>query len=197
MVAWLLEQGHDARGIDQNPETVAAARRFLASRGCDAARITAAALDELVGVGTTVDNVVSMDCLEHIEDDRRAFTQLTALLEPGGRLVVTVPALPAVFSRRDEDMGHYRRYVPDTLRELATGLPLRIDEVRYWNLLGVAPTFLSARILRRRMSESFRYGGDGLRRRALRAALSSWFQNVENRIRPPLGLTLILTATRS
>ncbi|MFH0352493.1 MAG: class I SAM-dependent methyltransferase, partial [Chromatiales bacterium] len=40
MVAWLVEHGHDAHGIDLNADTVAAARRFLTSRGRDPMRVS-------------------------------------------------------------------------------------------------------------------------------------------------------------
>jgi hypothetical protein len=68
--------------------------------------------------------------------------------------------------------------------------------VRYWNALGVAPTFISNRVLKRLIDESFRYGKPTLSKRVLRAGLSAWFRFVENPSRPPLGLTLFMSATR-
>jgi len=42
------------------------------------------------------------------------------VLEPGGILIVTVPAGPALWSDLDEALGHFRRYRRETLlRELA------------------------------------------------------------------------------
>ena len=196
MVAWLVEHGHDARGIDLNADTVAAARHFLASRGRDPMRVSCGSPAEIIPTGLTLDNVISMDTLEHDEDDHRAFAQLVELTRPGGRLIVTVPALMALFGPRDRDMGHFRRYSRESLCELAAPHNIRIDDLRYWNLIGVAPAFVTARLLRCRIDESFRYGGDSLAKRLMRNTLSTWFRSVENRIRPPLGLTLILTATR-
>lgn len=196
MVAWLLQRGYDARGIDLSPSTAAAARRFLASLDLPDDRVQAMGLEELIGRGETHDNVLSMDCIEHIEDDRTAFSQLVELTRPGGRLVITVPALMALYGARDEHQGHYRRYEQNTLRDLTRGLPVRIDTLRYWNLLGVAPTFVNQRILGRAIDESFRYGKPGLTSRVLRRGLSVWFRQVENRIVPPVGLTLLMVATR-
>ena len=196
MVAWLLEHGYDARGIDVSESTAAAARRFLAQRGLDPDRVRHQSLEELIGSGETVDNVISMDCLEHIADDRTAFAQIVELVRPGGRIVITVPALMAVFGERDERQGHYRRYRRGTLLRLAEGLPVHIDDLRYWNVLGVAPTFINHRLLRRSIDESFRYGKKGLGSEVLRRGLGVWFRHVENRLRPPLGLTLLLTATK-
>lgn len=196
MVAWLLRRGYDARGIDLSPETAAAAQRFLDEQGLPPERIRNIGLRDLIAHGETHDNVISMDCIEHIEDDREAFSQLVALCRPGGRVIVTVPALMAVFGARDEAMGHYRRYDRHTLRALTEGHPVRVDVLRYWNLLGVAPTYVNQRLLGRAIDESFRYGKAGLGPRLLRRGLEAWFRQVENRIDPPLGLTLLMSATR-
>ena len=196
MVAWLLQRGYDARGIDLSPTTAAAAQEFLRAQGLPPERITNIGLQDLIDEGQTHDNVISMDCIEHIEDDRTAFSQLVSLCRPGGRIIVTVPALMAVFGARDEAMGHYRRYDRQTLSALTDGQPVRIDALRYWNVLGVAPTFVNQRLLGRAIDESFRYGKPGLGPRLLRRGLELWFRTVENRLRPPLGLTLLLSATR-
>jgi len=196
MVAWLLERGYDARGIDLSPSTVEAAQRFLASRDLPTDRIRHIGLEQLIEQGETHDNVISMDCIEHIEDDRAAFSGLVSLCRPGGRIVITVPALMAVFGARDHAQGHYRRYERDTLRALTEGLPVRIDQLRFWNVLGVAPTYVNQRILGRAIDESFRYGKPGLLPRMLRRGLQTWFHQVENRIEPPLGLTLLMVLTK-
>jgi len=196
MVAWLLEQGFDARGIDLSPTTTAAAKRFLESRNLPPDRIRSMGLAELIEQGEAHENVLSMDCIEHIEDDRTAFAQLVSLCRPGGRIVVTVPALMALYGARDEAQGHYRRYERQTLRALTRELPVRIDKLHFWNLLGVAPTFIKQKLMGQAIDESFRYGKPGLVPRLLRRGLETWFRQVENRIVPPLGLTLLMSATR-
>ncbi len=55
-------------------------------------------------------DVVMLDVLEHIEDDREALTILHSLLERGGYAVLTVPALQVFWSIHDEVNRHYRRY---------------------------------------------------------------------------------------
>jgi SAM-dependent methyltransferase len=196
MVAWLLKNGYDASGIDSSSAVVDTARGLLAARGCDVSRVKVARIEELVSNGVRVDNVLSMDCLEHQEDDRSMFSSLLGVLRPGGRLLVTVPAVPGLFSERDRTYGHYRRYTRERLLDLCRSEPLRVDDLRYWNLLGVPPTFLYARVLRRAIHEDFRYGRPSFAARVLRRALSLWFSGVENSVRPPIGLTLLLAATR-
>lgn len=196
MVSWLLERGYDAWGIDSNEPTIDAGKSFLAQRGQDPSRLSALPLEKLITDGVQYDNVTSMDCLEHIEDDRSAFETLVRLLPSGGRLLVTVPALPAVYGERDRIIGHYRRYTAKTLKALTVGQPIEVEHIQYWNLLGVAPAFVSQRILGKAVDETFRYGEPTLARRALRTALMQWFRHVESRITPPLGLTVFMSARK-
>lgn len=196
MVVWLLKRGLDARGIDGSDPIIAAAQSFLKSQSCDPTRVSKTTLSDLAQAGHRVDNAVSMDVLEHVEDDQAMFNGLVQVTRPGGRLLVTVPAVPALYGPRDKAIGHYRRYTPERLRKLTEGQPVRIDELRYWNVLGVVPTFVSNRLLRRSVDESFRYGTPTLSKRVLRAGLSAWFRAVENPIKPPIGLTLVMFATR-
>lgn len=197
MVAFLLEHGHDARGIDVSEPIIAAAREYLQGRGHDPARVSREQLEDLVAKGVTFDNVVSMDCLEHVADDEAMFAHLVRLVRPGGgRLVITVPALDWLYGRRDRDIGHYRRYDRAMLRRLTIGQPITVEELRFWNGLGVLPRLVTEKLLGRRMDESFRYGEPDLKTRLLRGALDTWFRTVERYTRPPLGLTLILKATR-
>jgi SAM-dependent methyltransferase len=192
----LLERGHDAWGIDVSAPIIKAARCQLQRAGLDQDRVSARPLAELVAGGATWDNVVSMDCLEHVENDSEMFVQLVHLLRPGGRLVVAVPALSWLFGQRDLDIGHYRRYERAMLEELCSEQPIDILELRFWNALGVLPRFVSERLLGRKLDESFRYGHPTLRKQLLRRGLSAWFATIERWVTPPLGLTLILTAER-
>lgn len=197
LVSWLLNEGRDARGIDHSEHTIEAARRYLTRRDQDPERVSTEELAALVAEGRQVDNLVSMDCLEHVEDDQSFFDQMVEGVRPGGRLVITVPALMAVYGPRDEAIGHFRRYDKGSLTALAAGRPLQIEEIRYWNLLGLPPAFLYARVLKARMSEDFRYGTPTWRKRLLRQGLHTWFAQVERRIRPPVGLTLIMVCEKT
>src|SRR5229473_527704 len=57
-----------------------------------------------------VDTVLCMDLLEDIDDPESVLGKLAATLKPGGRIVVLVPNLPAVFGTLDRSIGHKRRY---------------------------------------------------------------------------------------
>ena len=59
------------------------------------------------------DLILLLDVVEHVSDDL-AFVSSFAnhSLAPGGSVLVSVPAWPALFSRHDEALAHFRRYTP-------------------------------------------------------------------------------------
>jgi 2-polyprenyl-3-methyl-5-hydroxy-6-metoxy-1,4-benzoquinol methylase len=78
------------------------------------------------------DAVLSLDVLEHLDDDVGAVTQLAELVKPGGVLVISVPALPDLFTEFDAIQGHRRRYLPESLRAAFDGTPLTIERTFWW-----------------------------------------------------------------
>ncbi len=196
LVGYLCEAGYDVRGVDTSAATVKSAQAFLTTLGHDPDRISVATTTDLLAAEERADVVVCMDCLEHVEDDQVLFDDLVALTRTGGRLIITVPAMMSLYGERDRRIGHYRRYERGQLSTLAEGTPIEVEELRYWNFLGVAPTFLTQKIFNRNVDEGFRYGTPSLRTRAMRSLLHVWFRQVENRMVPPRGLTLLLTGTR-
>lgn len=61
------------------------------------------------------DLVGLFDVLEHLQDERAVLRDLRGLLKPGGALLLTVPANPALWSYFDEAAHHVRRYQPANL----------------------------------------------------------------------------------
>jgi SAM-dependent methyltransferase len=60
------------------------------------------------------DVVIALNVLEHIENDEAAVRQLLRIMQPGGRLILEVPAGSALFDVYDRALMHFRRYdMPD------------------------------------------------------------------------------------
>ena len=65
------------------------------------------------------DLAVSLDVIEHLEDDLAALRELRRTVAPGGALLVTVPAYQWLWSGHDEINHHHRRYTRRTLQRVA------------------------------------------------------------------------------
>jgi len=61
------------------------------------------------------DVVCAFDVVEHLDEDVAFFTECLRVLTPGGRIVVTTPASPDLWSKLDDYAGHRRRYTKETL----------------------------------------------------------------------------------
>ncbi len=67
------------------------------------------------------DLAVSLDVIEHLDDDRAALGELRRVVRPGGILLVTVPAYQWLWSEHDVVNHHRRRYTRRTLVDAAAG----------------------------------------------------------------------------
>jgi len=61
------------------------------------------------------DLICAFDIVEHIEDDRQAFCELSRVAKDDAIVVLSVPLHPACWSAFDKLVGHVRRYEPDEL----------------------------------------------------------------------------------
>lgn len=73
-----------------------------------------------------------LDVIEHLDDDRGTLRRIAPLVRPGGTLVVSVPALPELFSEFDQVQGHRRRYLPETLRAAFDGSGFAVQRIFWW-----------------------------------------------------------------
>jgi 2-polyprenyl-3-methyl-5-hydroxy-6-metoxy-1,4-benzoquinol methylase len=78
------------------------------------------------------DAVLALDVIEHLDDDRGAIRRLGTLVRPSGVLVVSVPALPEMFTEFDAIQGHRRRYLPETLRAAFIDSGLNLERTFFW-----------------------------------------------------------------
>jgi ubiquinone/menaquinone biosynthesis C-methylase UbiE len=67
----------------------------------------------------SIDAVVALNVLEHIEDHEGALRQIFRILRPGGVAVIEVPAGPHLFDVYDKLLMHWRRYRLGELVDLA------------------------------------------------------------------------------
>jgi SAM-dependent methyltransferase len=78
------------------------------------------------------DAVLALDVIEHIDNDTAALTRIATLVRPGGVAIVSVPALPELFSNFDAVQQHRRRYLPHSFRAVFEGSGLLVRSVFWW-----------------------------------------------------------------
>lgn len=137
------------------------------------------------------DSVVSCNCLEHIEDDTAALRHMAAMLRPGGRLTLLVPAFNALFSPMDANLGHWRRYTRRSLEARLREAGLEPEFSSYMNIVGGAGWFVTGRLLRKGV-----IGRWDIRLHHLVQPVARWIERRIFRDRPPFGLSLICVARR-
>lgn len=79
----------------------------------------------------SMDAVVALNVLEHIEDDGRAVAEMARLLKPGGIVVIELPAGRHLFDFYDQAWMHHRRYDLKNLVALVEQAGLRVEEANH------------------------------------------------------------------
>ncbi len=173
---------------DVDPAAVAA----MASRFADRPEVEARVLDLAQGpidLGTPVSTVVAINVLEHIDDDVGALKALASMTEPGGRIVLWVPAYMQLYGDFDRAVGHVRRYTPATMSAAIRNAGLRLELVKPVNLLGGIAWWATVR-----------RGGVGTPNPRLVRAYDRFVvpvtRAVEGRVTPPFGQSVLAVCVR-
>jgi SAM-dependent methyltransferase len=125
-LAALEKHGYRSIGLDVS-------HRALAKLDRPGRHLVQADLSQTFAAGRfELDAALALDVIEHIEDDQGALRRLGSLIKPGGVLIVSVPALPELFSEFDRIQGHRRRYLPDSLRQAFAGSGTEVERVFWW-----------------------------------------------------------------
>lgn len=82
------------------------------------------------------DAVISVNVLEHVEEDAAELRDWARLLNGGGMVFLLVPAFQSIYAPIDGQMGHFRRYSRQGIRDLLEGAGFDVCECRYFNFLG-------------------------------------------------------------
>jgi SAM-dependent methyltransferase len=129
-------------GVELSQTSVELARE----RG--AGEVIAGSVLEMPFADDSFDLAVSLDVIEHLEDDLGALRELRRTVAPGGALLVTVPAYSWLWSSHDEINHHHRRYTRRSLQRVAEQAGWSQLRTTYFNSL-LLPVAILLRVLDR------------------------------------------------
>ena len=129
-------------GVELSETSVALARERAAGE------VIAGSVLEMPFADDSFDLAVSLDVIEHLEDDLGALRELRRTVAPGGALLVTVPAYSWLWSGHDEINHHHRRYTRRSLQQVAELAGWKQLRTTYFNSL-LLPVAILLRVLDR------------------------------------------------
>lgn len=155
-------------------------------------------LPELPGVERDHYEMIGLfDVLEHIEDDVGALKEIGQCLSHGGKLLLTVPAFPWMWTAHDEIHHHHRRYSKATLQKAIEQAGLKVEMLSWFNSI-LFPIAAISRIWNKisRKADS----DDGQPGPLVNAVLRNLFaieRHLVGRLPMPPGVSLMVIASRA
>lgn len=186
-----LREFGDVTGVDPAPAAV----RYAAGKGADV-RFGTLPHDLPFTTSEHFDVITLLDVLEHIDDDHASLRALHRLLEPGGLLLLTVPAFPSLWSGHDVVNEHKRRYTRSGLRQRLEGAGFDVRMLSFFNA-ALFPPIAGVRIVKRWLGGTEAGGDLGEVPRPLNAVLRTVFaaeRHVLGLLPLPFGVSLIAVA---
>lgn len=131
-----LHENWSIRGVEPSH----GAASHAVKSGCS---VEVGTFESLPAEDSSVDALTALDVIEHCEDDAAACLEAMRVLRPGGYFLLTVPALPSLWSQHDVDNRHFRRYTTETLRRPLQSAGFDIVRVTYFNSLLLPVAYVS------------------------------------------------------
>lgn len=191
MVKSLTEKGVASIGLDQLFDGLREARLKNSKLNLIQGEVTRLPFQK-GGIGT----IFLLDVLEHLVDDITALKEVWHILKSRGWLILSVPVTMVIWSRRDIEAGHRRRYNKFLLKERLSKSGFQLVDFQYYICL-LFPLILIIRWLGR-IWPSFQnleeHPGPFFNSILLRIIKIELL--IQKRIRFPIGSSLIVLAQK-
>jgi SAM-dependent methyltransferase len=142
------------------------------------------------------DLVALLDVLEHVADDRAALAGVARVMTPNGKLLLTVPANPWMWSAHDAAHHHHRRYSKGALLRVFDAAGMRVDFVSHFNSL-LFPIAAAARVAGNLAGKT--ESDDRMPSPAVNRVLTGIFgleRHMVGRVPMPFGVSIVAVASR-
>ena len=177
-------QASEVVSLDAYPAALKALQETAEQQGLTNIKAKHWHLDDLVpSVETSgFDCVICADVLNHVPDDSKTLADISRIIASDGRLILLVPSNPDLLGKRDQSLGHLKRY---RKRELASQLEkhgFQVEKMRRWNFLALPAYFLIEKVFKKRVSDQIRYVGASSKRNLLGVVLRFWYRHIEQKV---------------
>lgn len=95
-----------------------------------------------------IDSIFYSNVLEHIQDDQAELQTAFDILQPGGHILTYTPANPSLFCEMDKEIGHYRRYTLDEMKDKMQSAGFVVKEAYYHDFVGMILMYIKYKVLR-------------------------------------------------
>jgi glycosyltransferase involved in cell wall biosynthesis len=97
----------------------------------------------------TMDSVVCLNVLEHVEGEMASLRNIYTALQPGGRAIILVPQGQDIFGTLDTALGHFRRYSREELQQKMELAGFRVERILDFNRISRPGWYVTGRLLKR------------------------------------------------
>jgi SAM-dependent methyltransferase len=119
-----LKQFGEVEGIEPLAEVVSPDNPFRQN-------IHIGSFDKSFQPGKQYSLILMLDVLEHMEEPVEALRHAISLLQPGGSLLITVPAFRMLWTSHDRLNDHFTRYTKASFEQVAEKAAIKVVEARY------------------------------------------------------------------
>jgi glycosyltransferase involved in cell wall biosynthesis len=119
-------------------------RPILETARCDLANPS-----DFLPFAGSMDTVVCLNVLEHLEDDAAGLRNIHSALSGGGRAIILVPSGPELFGQMDAVLRHFRRYRKEQFRQRLEEAGFRVEKILEFNRVSRPGWLLNSRVLKR------------------------------------------------
>jgi SAM-dependent methyltransferase len=185
-----LSATYDVVGLDTSPLAIEYSRK----RGLT--NMLQMPVHEFPKERFNVRTAILLDVIEHIDDDVAVLAAARRIVEPEGRVIVTVPAHMWLWNAHDVVNQHKRRYSKASLKAAIDRAGLDTVRITFYNTL-LFPMVAAKKLMDRARSATVSHVSDTLPNPALNSVLKTIFAS-ERYLLPsinlPFGISLLAVA---
>lgn len=128
-----IKKNNKTKSKDKNSPKIQILHGFLSER--------------LNQIPNDIDCAIYTNVLEHVEKDIEELKLVSQKLKKNGYVCIFVPALPFLYSKFDEKVGHYRRYTKKSLKDVLQKAGFEVVKAEYFDIIGIIPWIINFKLL--------------------------------------------------